>query len=302
MTSDISTEFVNKTTGTVKAFDGTPIYYEVRGEGEPIVFIYGIACLMNHWHLQVEHFSKTNKVILFDIRGHHKSTPVTNVENFNFEHLAFDIKTLLNHLEIKKAHFAGHSFGVPYLIKAYEQFPELFLSMTFINGFARNPLKKLFGVEFVEPLFNFLREQHRKSPDLWNNLWRGMTDNPIAFQIAALAGGFNLRLTQFKDIEMYCRGVSRLELIYFFPLFEQLLQFDATSVLPTIECPTLIIAGDKDMLTPMSYQKEMNSEIKNSKFLVIPYGSHCSQLDFPEFVNLKMAEFIESEKTGSTLA
>lgn len=292
MKTNSSTHFIEKTTGYVKAFDGTPIYYEVRGEGAPIVFIYGIACLMNHWHLQVEHFAKTHKVILFDIRGHHKSNPVASVDNFKFEHLAFDIKSLLSHLNLKKAHFVGHSFGVPYLIKTYEQFPELFASMTFINGFARNPLKKLFGFEFVEPLFNFIREQHKKSPDLWNNLWRSLTDNPVALQVAALAGGFNLKLTQFKDIEMYCRGVSRLELVNFFELFEQLLQFDGTSVLSTISCPTLVVAGNRDMLTPLSFQKEMHSEIPGAEFLLIPYGSHCSQLDFPEFVNLKLQDFL----------
>lgn len=284
--------FVDKKTGSFSAFDGTPIYYEVRGQGEPIVFIYGIACLMNHWHLQVEDFSKTHQVILFDIRGHHKSSPVLNTNNFKFEHLAFDIKGLLSHLDLPQAHFVGHSFGVPYMLKAYEQFPEIFKSMTFINGFARNPLQKLFGLEFVEPLFHFLKEQHRKSPDLWNTLWRGMIDNPIAFQIAALAGGFNIRLTQFKDIEMYGRGVSRLELVYFFALFEELLKFDGTPILETIKCPTLIIAGEKDMVTPTSFQREMHHVIEHSEFLLIPYGSHCSQLDFPDFVNLKLREFI----------
>ena len=88
------TAFIEKTVGSFKAMDGTPIYYEVRGAGEPIVFIYGIACLMNHWHNQVEFFSKTHKVILFDIRGHHKSVPVNNTSNFTFDHLAFDLKGL----------------------------------------------------------------------------------------------------------------------------------------------------------------------------------------------------------------
>lgn len=295
-----SPNFIPKETGTFAALDGTPIYYEVRGKGEPLVFIYGIACLMNHWHNQVEHFSKTHQVILFDIRGHHKSTPVSNPNNFSFEHLAFDIKGLLSHLNIQKAHFVGHSFGVPYLIKTYEQFPELFLSLTFINGFARNPLKKLFGLDFVEPLFNFLREQHRKSPDLWNTLWRGMIDNPIAFQLAALAGGFNIKLTQFKDIEMYGRGVSRLDLVYFFELFERLLQFDGVHVLPAIESPALIIAGDRDMLTPTSYQREMHDMIQGSEFLLIPYGSHCSQLDFPEYVNLRLDVFLAKHSNKKT--
>lgn len=284
--------FVEKKTGYFTAMDGTPIYYEVRGSGEPIVFIYGIACLMNHWHNQVEYFSKTHQVILFDIRGHHKSIPVSNLNNFTYEHLAFDVKGLLRHLQIEQAHFVGHSFGVPYLIKTYEQFPEIFRTMTFINGFARNPLKKLFGLDFVEPLFNFLREQHRKYPDLWNNLWKGLIDNPVAFQIAALSGGFNIKLTQFKDIEMYGRGVSRLELPYFFELFDQLLKFDGTPVLPRVDCPSFVIAGDRDMITPTSYQREMHDLMKGSEFLLIPYGSHCSQLDFPDYVNLKLAEFL----------
>ena len=287
-------QFTKKETGYYTAMDGTPIYYEVRGQGEPIVFIYGIACLMNHWHHQVEYFSKTHQVILFDIRGHHKSVPVKNLKNLTFEHLAFDLKGLLSHLGHKSAHVVGHSFGVPYQLKAYEQFPEIFKSLVLINGFAKNPLKKLFGIEFVEPFFLFLKNQHAQSPDLWNALWRTMIDNPIAFQVAALAGGFNLKLTQFKDIEMYGRGVSRLELPLFFELFEQLLQFDGVNILSSIDKPSLIIAGDRDFLTPPLFQKEMKESIKNSEFVLVPYGSHCCQLDFPDFVNLKIKEFLVS--------
>jgi pimeloyl-ACP methyl ester carboxylesterase len=46
------------------------------------------------------------------------------------------------------------------------------------------------------------------------------------------------------------------------------------------------------MLTPPNYQTEMHDLIRGSELMKIPYGSHCSQLDFPEFVNLKIAEFI----------
>ena len=62
---------INVQSGFVRSYDGTPIHYEVRGKGEPIVFVYGIACLMNHWHYQVEYFSQFRQVITFDLRGHH---------------------------------------------------------------------------------------------------------------------------------------------------------------------------------------------------------------------------------------
>lgn len=287
----ILNELIKKETGYYKSFDGTKIYYEVRGEGEPLVFIYGIGCLMNHWHFQAEHFSKTHQVILFDIRGHHKSNPVVSPANMTYEHLAFDLQGLIKHLGHSSAHIIGHSFGAPYLIKSYEQFPEIFRSLIFINGFARNPLKKLFGLEFVEPLFQFIRAGYSSSPDLWTTLWRSMIDNPLAFQLAALSGGFNIKLTQFKDIEMYGRGISRIELPLFFELFDQLLKFDGTSILPHINKPTLVIAGEKDFLTPPDFQKELATTIPGAEFLLIPYGSHCSQLDFPDYINLKMAEF-----------
>jgi pimeloyl-ACP methyl ester carboxylesterase len=119
-----------------------------------------------------------------------------------------------------------------------------------------------------------------------------MIDNPVAFQVAALSGGFNLRVTQFKDIEMYGRGVSRLELPLFFKLFEEMMNFDGTNILTSIDKPTMIIAGDRDFLTPPNYQRELQEKIHNSEFLLVPYGSHCCQLDFPEFINLKLRDFI----------
>lgn len=284
---------IKKTSGYYTAMDETPIYYETVGEGEPLVLVYGIACLMNHWHHQVEFFSKTHKVILFDIRGHHKSTPVSDLSNLTMEHLAFDLKGLLNHLGYKQAHFVGHSFGVPYLIKTYEQFPEIFKSLTFINGFVRNPLKKFMGFDYIEPLYQFLKVQHMKSPDLWNSLWRAMIDNPLAFQIAALAGGFNIRLTQFKDIEMYGRGVSRLDLSVFFELFHHVLNFDGTDTLFSIDKPCLVIAGEKDFITPVEFQKEIAHKTDGSEFFFVPYGSHCCQLDFPELINYRLQEFLD---------
>lgn len=82
---------IEKESGVFESFDKTPIYYEVRGEGEPLILIYGIACLMNHWHFQMEHFSKNYKVISFDIRGHHKSQPLGNPQNLKISDLVEDI-------------------------------------------------------------------------------------------------------------------------------------------------------------------------------------------------------------------
>ncbi len=84
--------------------------------------------------------------------------------------LSKDIVELMKHLNIEKAHFAGHSFGAPVLLKVYDEHPEKFLSMTFINGFARNPIKGMFGLDVVEPFFYFVKSQYEKQPLVWEYL------------------------------------------------------------------------------------------------------------------------------------
>ncbi|ASD62056.1 alpha/beta fold hydrolase [Bdellovibrio bacteriovorus] len=281
-----------KTTGSFESFDGTPIYYEVRGEGEPLVLVYGIACLLNHWHHQIEYFSKKYQVISFDLRGHQKSCPVADVSQLTVDALSKDIIGLMAHLNIRKAHFAGHSFGAPLLLDLYEKKPELFLSMVFINGFAKNPIKGMFGLDVVEPFFYFVKSQYENQPDVWNTLWKLAVDNPMSMYIAALAGGFNLKVTHFKDIEVYARGVARMNLEVFLRLFEELMKYDGEPVLEKIEVPVLIISGEKDMVTPIRFQYHFKEKIKHSEFVLVPYGSHCTQLDFPDYTNLKIEKFL----------
>jgi pimeloyl-ACP methyl ester carboxylesterase len=282
---------IEKQTGTFQSFDGTPIYYEVRGEGDAVIFIYGIACLMNHWHHQVRHFSNSMRTVLFDLRGHHRSQPVVDMNQLSMEALAKDLVGLVKHLEIKKAHFVGHSFGAPVILEAYKQDPEIFKSLCFINGFAKNPIKGMFGLDVIEPFFYFVKSAYEKNPDAWNTIWRMTVDNPVAMRVAALAGGFNLRLTHFKDIEVYARGVAQMDLRTFMLLFEELMKFNGDDILPTIHHPTLIISGENDRVTPKKFQDDFREMIPNAEFMSVPYGSHCTQLDFPDYVNLKLADF-----------
>lgn len=281
-----------KNTGSLSSFDGTSIYYEVRGSGEPIIFVYGIACLMNHWHHQIDYFSKSYQVITFDIRGHHKSTVPENLNNLTIESIAQDIQSLMTHLGLQSAHFAGHSFGVPILIQLAAMSPEKIKSLIFINGFSKNPIKGMFGLDVVESIFDLVKSQYDHNPTLWNSLWKTATNNQISMWLSGLAGGFNLRLTQFKDIEIYAKGVAQIPLEVFMPLFEDLMKFNGDDHLGHIKAPTLILSGDHDMVTPLKFQEEMHSLIKGSEFVVIPYGSHCTQLDFPDYVNLKMEKFL----------
>jgi len=77
------------------------------------------------------------------------------------------------------------------------------------------------------------------------------------------------------------------------PFFEDLINFDGTEMLKQVSVPTLIISGDRDAVTPFRFQEQMHNLARRSELLKVPYGSHCTQLDFPDFVNLKMADHID---------
>lgn len=283
---------IRKQVGTIKSTDNIPIYYELRGEGPPIVFVYGIACLINHWHHQIAFFSKTNTVITFDLRGHHKSTPIQHSNQLTISAVCEDILQLLNYLKISKSHFVGHSFGTSILLALYEKNPEIIESLTFVNGFSRNPIHGMFGTNFVEKLYFFIKSQYFKNSNAWELIWKKTIDNPVSMYAAALAGGFNIKLTQFKDIEVYTKGVASIDLVVFFAFFDELMKFNGQNILKKIKIPTLIISGEKDGVTPKVFQQEFKEQISNSEFVLVPYGSHCTQLDFPDYFNLKLLNFL----------
>lgn len=284
---------VCKKTGYFKSFDKTPIYYEVRGEGPPLVFVYGIGCLMNHWSHQVKYFSKSFETITLDYRAHHKSETPKDLQNLSINSLAQDIHELTHHLGITKASFWGHSFGTQVLTAAYPINPEVFEKLIFINGFVTDPVKNLFGNDWVYKAFQAVRSTNKVLPDTLGYIWKKAANNPLSMYLSTIAGGFNIQLTHFRDIEIYARGMASIEVQSFLHLFEEMMKYNGTPVLSQIRCPTLIIAGQKDHVIPWEHQMEIRNQITNSEWLAVPMGSHCAQLDMPDLINLRAEKFLK---------
>jgi pimeloyl-ACP methyl ester carboxylesterase len=161
-----------------------------------------------------------------------------------------------------------------------------------VNGFVTNPIVGMFGNDLASSAFHLVKEGYQKLPETISYIWKVAVNNPLAIQLSALAGGFNLKLTHLKDIEIYARGIASMNLDAFLTLFENMMSYDGRPVLDRIQIPTLIIAGRNDSVTPREHQEEMHRRIRNSQFLLVPMGSHCAQLDMPDLVNLKIEQFL----------
>lgn len=90
--------------------NGVSLYYEIYGEGEPLLMIHGNGNSMSGFIGQLDEFSKKYKVIFLDCRGRGNSTYNKNVE-LTFDLQIEDIKLFLERLNIEKTHIVGWSDG-----------------------------------------------------------------------------------------------------------------------------------------------------------------------------------------------
>ncbi|MFM8268829.1 MAG: alpha/beta fold hydrolase [Pseudomonadota bacterium] len=278
--------------GLFKAEDGTSLYYEMKGQGRPLVFCYGLTCRKEHWHHQIEHFSKKYRVITFDYRGHHNSSKPANDQHLTLDWCAKDLVALFDHLELKEAVVLGHSFGVPVLSKFIPLLPGKVTGAIFICGSVTNPFDHMFHsnrMTRVHQLTSFIQDQ---VPELMGWLWHKFTKkNRLNFLMTSQLG-FNASRAKEKDVFNYIEGVHRTPFNIFYSLITDYARYDGRPFLNQIECPTLLLAGDADHITPYSLQEEMASLIPNSRLVKIPGGSHNAHMDFPDKVNLSIESFL----------
>ena len=94
----------------ITALEETDLYYESRGEGEPLVLVPGFASGAWSWRWQAEGLANDFRVITFDPRGV-ASSKLNDGANVSIERIADDIASLLDELGIEAAHVLGISFG-----------------------------------------------------------------------------------------------------------------------------------------------------------------------------------------------
>ena len=122
---------------------GIEMEAELQGRGPVLVLIHGFSDNLTMWYNQVPKFSKTNRVLIYDVRGH-GGTETPEIE-ISMDLLSKDLRALLDALDIEKACVLGYSMGgriglnfaleypdritgaQPVSLKKNHYFPDLFL-------------------------------------------------------------------------------------------------------------------------------------------------------------------------------
>lgn len=100
----------NKKAGKLIDVNGIKIYYEVYGEGEPLILLHGNGGSISSFYGQIAEFSKYFKVVAIDTRGQGKSIDSVST-SFSYHQFADDLKVLLDSLYLKNVNLIGWSDG-----------------------------------------------------------------------------------------------------------------------------------------------------------------------------------------------
>ncbi|MDV2884528.1 alpha/beta hydrolase [Alkalihalophilus pseudofirmus] len=246
------------------------LYYEVHGEGEPIIFTHGASWNHKLWDPQVEYFSNHYQVIVWDVRGHGKSTlPPGRIDT---EDLSRDLIGLLDHLGIEKATLCGLSMGGHISIQTAIRYPQRVDSIILI------------GAPFTSQ-FNWV-EKWLYPMNLVSNRYLSMS--VFARLQARFFSTYN------PDNKVFIKEtVSMLPRKNWVKIWDAVTRMDSSKDLEKILCPALILYGEYDILV-RHQQVHMNRMIPKSTLKVIKHAHHATSLDNPRDVNAYIDYFLES--------
>jgi pimeloyl-ACP methyl ester carboxylesterase len=262
-----------------RAGDGIKLYYEAHGRtGTPLVLAYGIGGNTDMWDVNVPALSAAHRLILWEPRGHARSDSPEDPARVSFARWVLDLRDVLDHLRIRRAHVGGLSLGAGIATRFTLRFPGRVRSLLVTNSSSASGLPLS-----VDNLV--LRAQSIKI-----TLEQGM-DAMAEFAMQANPNLVErLRIDPRARDEFY-EEYRRLTPIGYANALRALLAMDhITDELPRIRVPVLLIGGDRDpSLSPM---KVMRRRIRGSKLVVLSPASHFANRDQPDAWNRAALQFL----------
>lgn len=234
------------------AVNGTKVYYEVYGEGRPIVLLHGAFLTINtNWGELIPELAKTRKVIAVELQGH-GHTPFSD-RKLSHTTLASDVEGVMDFLKIDSADVVGYSFGGAVAYQFAIQSPKR--------------LKKLVIISATYKSTGWMPEINNAFKNMKPELF---ADSPMKTAYDAVAPD-KTKWTKFLEQMIALAGMP-------FNLGE--------SNISKITSPVLIIAGDNDGLDKIELIKTYQllggaivgdfGPMPKSQLAVVPSQSHVS--------------------------
>jgi pimeloyl-ACP methyl ester carboxylesterase len=233
--------------------DGVNIYYEVHGEGPPLILTHGYSSTSAMWQGQIAPLSQRHKLVLWDMRGHGQSDYPPDPNAYSEALTVADMAALLDEVGAGSAIVGGLSLGGYMSLAFYRAYPARVRALLIIDtgpGFKKDEAREAWN---------------RRALDTADRLER---DGLFVLKSASRERS-TVEHRDAQGLALAARGM--------------LTQRDARVIelLPQIKVPSLIVVGADD--TPfLAASDYMAAKIPGAKKVVIPQAGHAVNIDQPQ--------------------
>ncbi|MGI9147186.1 MAG: alpha/beta fold hydrolase [Chloroflexota bacterium] len=267
--------------------NGVELYYEDTGSSlPPIVFCHEFAGDYRAWDPQVRALARAYRCITYSHRGFPPSSVPDDPEAYSQDLLIEDLRALVDHLGVKKAHFVGFSMGGNVVLNFALRYPDLCRGIVVAGTGAGTTNRERFerDIRQVVELIDARGIQgfadayaegptrlpfKRKDPHGWAVFRRQLAEHSPTGQALTMQGVMRRRPTIFA-LEAALHG---------------------------LDVPTLLIIGDEDepCVDPAVFLKR---HIPSAGLLVLPQSGHAVNLEEPAIFNAAAVEFFRLAEAG----
>jgi len=223
--------------------NGVKIYYEVEGQGPPLVMLHGFAGSLEDWREAgyVDALKNDYQLVLGDLIGHGKSDKPHDTESYALEKYPGNLTAILDGLHIPSAHFMGYSGGGVHCIALASQARDRVKSMILM---ASGPHTT--NTSFIRPIV-------AAGPEAYIAMMEQSGPMPAGLKKRMMANDF-------KALTAIIDSLST-------PL-------DLTGKLPGMLIPFLVLLGENDFAYPPQKEKELFQHVPDLNFVVLPRLDH----------------------------
>lgn len=249
----------------LKRPDGVALHYEVHGQGPAILLTHGYSASAAMWSGQIDALSSDHTLILWDMRGHARTSAPEDLSLYSEAATVADMAALLDQVGAAQAIVGGLSLGGYMSLAFHYAHPQRVKALLIID---------------TGP--GFKNDQAREG---WNETAR---KTATRFETEGLGGlrGPEAKVSPHRSADGLARAARTM-----------LTQKDARIInsLPDIRVPALVVVGseDKPFLAAADY---MAAKIPGAEKVVIDGAGHAANMDKPTAFNAALRSFFARHK------